>query len=129
MNFRRRSWRDGRLNIIIGNLLRAGVILAASIVLIGGVIFLRHHGPEIPNYRVFHSEPSNVRIFSGILRGAHSLQGRAIVQLGLLVLLATPVARVIFSVIAFALQRDGLYVAVTLIVLAVLTFSLMGGHV
>jgi len=51
-----------------------------------------------------------------------------LIQLGLLLLIATPVARVAFSVVAFAMQRDRLYVAVALIVLAVLMYSLMGGR-
>jgi uncharacterized membrane protein len=49
-------------------------------------------------------------------------------QLGLLLLIATPVARVAFSVFAFALQRDRLYVVVTLAVLGVLAFSMTGGQ-
>ncbi len=128
MNLERGGWTDQRLDSIIGNLLRTGVVLAASIVLAGGVIYLRRHGSEIPNYKVFRGEPASLRTISGILHGARTPKGRAIIQLGLLVLLATPVTRVAFSVFAFALQRDALYVVVTLIVLAVLTFSLMGGH-
>ncbi len=58
---------------------------------------------------------------------ARSFSGRGIIQLGLLLLVATPVARVIFSVAAFALQQDWIYVVITLIVLAVLGFSLLGG--
>jgi uncharacterized membrane protein len=49
-------------------------------------------------------------------------------QLGLFLLIATPVARVVFSLLAFAIQRDHLYVGITLVVLAVLTFSLTGGQ-
>jgi uncharacterized membrane protein len=51
-----------------------------------------------------------------------------LIQLGLLLLIATPVARVAFSAAAFAMQRDRLYVVVALIVLAVLMYSLMGGR-
>ena len=70
-----------------------------------------------------------MRTVSGIIRGTASFHGRNIIQLGLLLLIATPVARVAFSVVAFALERDRLYVVITLIVLAVLLFSLAGGHV
>ena len=52
------------------------------------------------------------------------LGGRGIIQLGLLLLIATPVARVVFSVIGFVRQRDFVYVVLTLIVLAVLLYSL-----
>ena len=51
------------------------------------------------------------------------MQGSGIIQMGLLLLIATPVARVVFSVFAFAVQRDSLYVAVTLVVLVVLALS------
>lgn len=121
-------WSDQQVEVIIGNLLRAGVILAAGIVLAGGVIYIVRHASEIPHYGVFRGEPEDLRALSGILRSVLSFHGRGIVQLGLLVLLATPVARVAFSVVAFAVQRDTLYVSVTLIVLAVLSFSLLGGH-
>jgi uncharacterized membrane protein len=55
------------------------------------------------------------------------LAAKGIIQFGLLFLIATPIARVAFSVIAFALQRDRVYVSVTLIVLGLLLYSLVGG--
>ena len=123
------SWDDVRVEGIIGNLLRAGVLLAAALVLLGGGIFLVRHGGELPHYRVFRGEPSDLRTVSGVLADVLSFHGRNIIQFGLLLLIATPVARAAFSVVAFALERDWLYVAVTLIVLAVLLFSLAGGHI
>lgn len=123
------SWTDERVEGIIGTLLRAGVLLAAAVVLLGGGIFLVRHGGELPHYRVFRGEPSDLRTVSGILADALSFRGRNIIQLGLLLLIATPVARVAFSVVAFALERDWLYVVVTLVVLAVLLFSLAGGRI
>lgn len=122
-------WTDQRVETIIGNLLRAGVLLAAAVVALGGVIFLVRHGRTMPQYARFVGEPFELRTVSGIVRRAASFRGRNIIQLGLLLLIATPVARVAFSVVAFALERDRLYVGVTLIVLAVLLFSLAGGHV
>ena len=76
---------------------------------------------------MFRGEPTDLRTPSGVLAEAVRLQGRGIIQLGLLILLATPLARVAFSVFAFTMERDRLYVIVTLIVLAVLAFSLAGG--
>jgi uncharacterized membrane protein len=90
-------------------------------------LYLTHHGSSSPNYRVFHAEPADLRSLSGIVTDALSLQSRGIMQLGLL-LIATPVARVAFSVFAFAQQRDRTYVIVTLSVLAVLLYSLVGGY-
>jgi uncharacterized membrane protein len=120
-------WSDQRVDAIIGTLLRVGVIAAAAIVLWGGALFLIQHGSTIPDYRVFHGEPVYLRGVPGILSAARGLDGPGLIQLGLLVLLATPVARVAFSVLAFALQRDRTYVVVTSIVLAILLYSLAAG--
>ena len=123
------AWTDQRVETIVANLLRAGVWLAAAVVALGGIIFLVRHGRAMPQYARFVGEPFELRTVSGIIRGTATFHGRNIIQLGLLLLIATPVARVAFSVVAFALERDRLYVVITLIVLAVLLFSLAGGHV
>jgi uncharacterized membrane protein len=119
-----RAWTDERVERVIGTLLRWGVILAAAVVLAGGVMYLARHGSTIPDYRVFRGEPSDLRTVSGIVTGAVSWHSRGLILFGLLLLIATPVARVAFSVVAFALQKDRTYVVVTLIVLAVLLYSL-----
>lgn len=120
----RNVWGDQRVEGIIANLLRAGVIIAASVVLLGGIIYLIRHGKQAPNYRVFIGEPAYLRGVSGIIAETRALSGRGIIQLGLLLLVATPVARVIFSVAAFALQRDWGYVVITLTILTILSCSL-----
>ena len=112
----------------IGELLRAGVVLAAAISLIGGVLYLIATGNTSPNYQAFHGEPEDLRTVKGVLSDVLSGQGSGIIQLGLLFLIATPVARVVFSVFAFAIQGDRLYVVISRAVLAVLAFSLAGGH-
>jgi len=121
---RRTGMTDDRLEIWVGNLLRAGVLLAGAIVLIGGIIYLVRHGGQMPDYRIFHGQPSELRFVSGIFQAAVSLSGRGVIQLGFLVLIATPVMRVLVSGAAFAMERDWLYVVVVLIVLAVLLYSL-----
>ena len=123
----RQTWTDQQVEEAVGNLLRGGVLLAAVVVLLGGVIFLFRHGTAVPNYRVFHGEPADLRSVSGIFRDAIALQGRGVIQCGLLLLTATPIARVIFALVAFAWQRDRTYVLVTLLVLIVLLYSLTGG--
>jgi uncharacterized membrane protein len=124
--FRVSEWTDQKVETIIGNLLRAGVSLAAIVVLIGGSIFLVRHGLEPANYRVFAGEPSDLRHWDGIAWSSLRLRGRGIIQLGLLFLLATPVTRVAFAAFAFAMERDWLYVAVSIFVFLILLYSLLG---
>lgn len=127
--FRKSDWTDQKVEVIIANLLRGGVTLSALMVLTGGVIFLVRHGNEPAGYHVFAGEPSDLRSLKGILHAAFALRGRGIVQLGLLMLIATPVARVAFSVFAFVLERDWLYVGVATFVLLVLFYSLLGSAI
>ncbi|MCS6806484.1 MAG: DUF1634 domain-containing protein [Acidobacteriota bacterium] len=122
------NWTDEQIEQIVGNLLRIGVMAAAVVVLVGGILYLIHSGTTMPNYRVFHGEPSDLRSLSGIAGDAFSRRPQGLIQFGLLLLIATPVARVALSVFAFALQRDRTYVLVTLIVLALLMYSLTGGR-
>src|SRR5262245_47841854 len=112
--------RDERFEQFLGRLLRFGVLLAAGVVLVGGVIYLVRHGGERPVLKVFQVEPADLRNASGIVANALILSGRGVLQVGLLLLVATPVARVFASVIGFLRERDYLYVVLTLIVLAVL---------
>ncbi len=119
------AWNDERVEQFLGGLLRLGVLLAAGTILAGGVWFLSRHGGDAAQYRVFHGEPAELRGMR-VLSGALSQEGVGLIQLGILMLIATPVARVVFSVFAFARQRDGIYVGVTLIVLGVLAYSLFG---
>ena len=120
------AWTDERADQIIGKLLRAGVALSAAVVFIGGVLYLIRHGADPPDYSSFRGEPEDLRAFTGILRGVAGLDPRHIIQFGLGLLVATPVARVAFSVFAFTRERDRTYVVVTLIVLAILLASIAG---
>jgi len=89
-----------RMDTIMGNLLRTGVLLAAAVVAVGGVWYLAGNPPA--------GNPAAVKL----------------IWIGLGILVATPVARVVFSVAAFALAGDRIYVAITLIVLLVLLYSI-----
>jgi uncharacterized membrane protein len=120
------SWKDENTEQIIGTLLRVGVILSAMVVLAGGIPFLAHYGEIHPNYHVFRGEPAHLRSVMGVARAAVRLDSRAIIQFGLVLLILTPVVRVVFSALAFARERDLTYVIVTLIVLSVLLYSLLG---
>ncbi len=120
-------WSDERIERILGNLLRSGVISAAIIVFAGGILYLIRYGGDLPQYSLFRGEPAEFRSVEGIITAALGLRSRGLIQLGLLLLVATPVARVAFSVVAFALEGDRTYIVVTLIVLGVLLYSLVGG--
>ncbi|MGD0361451.1 MAG: DUF1634 domain-containing protein [Bryobacteraceae bacterium] len=117
---------DRKVDEIIGGLLRYGVMLSASVVGAGGIWYLIQYGTSPPGYHVFRGEPEYLRHLRGIVSGVPGFHCRRMIQLGLVLLIATPVARVAFSVVAFILQRDRMYVAITLIVLSVLLFSLTG---
>ena len=120
------GWTETRVEQLMGNLLRTGVVTAALVVLLGAVLFLARHAWEKPEYHAFHGEPADLRSPTGIVQDALAGSSRGLIQLGLLLLIATPVLRVAFSVFAFAVQRDGTYVVLTLVVLAVLLYSLFG---
>jgi uncharacterized membrane protein len=117
--------KDAEFDVLLGRVLRAGVMLSAGVVLVGAAIYLARHGGELPHYDVFRGEPTDLRTIRGIAGDAWSMSGRGIVQLGLLLLIATPIARVMFSVVGFTRQRDWMYVAITGIVLALLLYSLL----
>jgi uncharacterized membrane protein len=121
------QWSDQRTETIIGQLLRSGVILAASVVGLGGIFYLIRHGAEPADFAHFHAEPPEYCRLWPILQGVFRLRGRSIIQLGLVLLIATPVARVAFSAVAFHLEHDRKYVVITLIVLGILIYSLAGG--
>ena len=92
----------------------------------GGCIYLLNEGHSRADYRNFHGEPSTLRTVEGIAEEAAALHSAGIIQLGLLLLIATPVMRVVLAVFGFALERDHLYTIVSLIVLAVLMYSFLG---
>lgn len=109
---------DTRLELIVGNLLRAGVILAATVVLAGGAWYLASHGGAVANYHNFRGTHEPMPWTQGLTPPLVTI------QIGLLLLIATPVARVVFCIVAFALEHDRMYVVFTLVVLAILAYSL-----
>ena len=120
-----RRWTDQQVEITISALLRVGVTLAGAIVIVGGILYLIHNGHDIPEDHIFRGEPADLRQVPGVLNDVLALRGRGIIQLGILLLILTPVARVAFSVFAFWQQRDRLYIIVTLIVLVILIHGLL----
>jgi len=122
------KFKDTDMQVIIGWVLRIGVFVSMLTVFIGGVIYLSRHGHEMANFHVFKGIPAFIQTEPGIVDGILNFSGRAIVQAGIILLIATPIMRIIFSAIGFVLERDYLYIGITLIVLGIIFFSMMTGH-
>lgn len=118
---------DTGIERLVSVLLRTGVLLSGVIVLAGGLYYVARHGGETADYHTFRGQPSIDRIVIQIVGGALALRARSIIQFGILVLIATPIARVAFSLVGFAFERDRAYVTITAIVLAILLYSLISG--
>ena len=121
-------WADKDVEQLVGQMLIIGVITASVVVLSGGMLYLNQHGAgAVPNYKAFIGEEAGYTTFSGIFKGAFNFSTTEIIQLGVLVLIATPILRVACSLFAFILERDKLYIMITLIVLSIILFSIFGG--
>jgi uncharacterized membrane protein len=117
-------YSDRQMENQMGSLLRAGVILACSIMLAGGFVFILRHGGERESYAAFHGEPATLESIRGILREVRAGSARGIIQLSVLTMIATPVMRVAFAVYGFTRQRQWLFTGISLTVLALLAFGL-----
>ncbi|MDB5135979.1 MAG: hypothetical protein JWP37_2582 [Mucilaginibacter sp.] len=124
-----KSFKDGDMQVIIGWILRIGVVTSMVIVFIGGVLFIFRHGHSIPDYRHFNGVPDFIRTPGGIINGILTFKGQAIIQAGIVLLIATPIIRVAFSAIGFLIEKDYLYTAITLVVLLIIVASMLGGHI
>lgn len=118
---------DKDIEVFIGNLLRAGVIISSSIIVLGGIIYLWQHGNKLPNYKSFRGMSSSFYSLALVWKGIKAGSGAHIIQLGVLVLLATPIARILFSIFGFIEEKDRLYIVITLIVLLIITGSIFFG--
>ncbi|MEW6495699.1 MAG: DUF1634 domain-containing protein [Cyanobacteriota bacterium] len=119
---------DRSLEQLISYLLRYGVLLSSAIVLTGGILYLMRYGAEPADYRFFQGEPAVLCSPDGVVIAALSGSCRGFIQFGLLLLIATPVARVVFSFLAFLRRRDFAYVILTLFVLIGLSYSFIGTY-
>ncbi len=120
-----RARLDRRLEGVIGHMLRAGVTIAALVMFTGGVMYLRHPGLPAPDYTHFHSAPKEALSIRGTFGGVGRGSSLSIIQLGILLLIATPVVRVVFALVGFLRENDRMYTAISAMVLAILLFSLI----
>lgn len=118
---------DKDIQTLVGNLLRAGVYLSMGIVILGGIIYLLDHGSEKIDYAVFDFNKVSLKTVEDIFHSVLTFKGAAVVQFGLLMLIFTPIARVLLAVVSFFLEKDYLYVVIGLVVLAIIMASLSGG--
>ena len=121
-----------RMERAIAATLRTGVVISVAVMLLGlALTFARH-----PDYatsldarrQVTGEEYRFAHNFSETMHGLVRLEGRSIVTVGLLLLIATPVLRVALSFVLFAVQRDRVYTAITGTVLALLFISFLLGR-
>ena len=118
---------DQDLDVSVAMVLRIGVTLAAIVVILGGVLLRHKLFDTVPDYTHFDPGDPGLRSMTGIVDGAINFTPKSVIQLGLVLLIATPVARVLLCVIGFARQRNMLYIAVSTIVLVILIFSFVRG--
>jgi uncharacterized membrane protein len=113
------------LEASLATLLTAGTALAAAVLFLGTAVYLRGDSSMVLNFRTFN--PSAHASVLSVFRDALKLDGASLMQLGVVLLILTPVTRVLFTLLAFLYKRDWLYVVVTVIVLSVLCYGLFGG--
>ncbi|PUZ19433.1 Uncharacterized membrane protein [Chitinophaga costaii] len=119
---------DHDIEQIIGWQLRLGVITASVIVGIGGLLYLMQSGRQArPPYHQFLGTAAGFTTLKEILTGMQQGDAKAYVQLGVVILILTPIFRIAFSLVGFVLEKDRLYICITLIVLAVMMISIFGG--
>ncbi len=113
---------------IIGNLLRYGVWISLSVAFIGGIVYLLHNGNQIEDYSVFKENDRNIfEVIAAIYNGAIQGNGESLIFTGIIFLFMTPVLRVLLSLFSFLLEKDYLYVGITLIVIIIIIISISFG--
>lgn len=123
-----KNWKDTDVEQLVGQLLRYGVLTASLVAFIGGVYYIIAHGSSaVPTYHTFKGEASGYTTYGGIIKGALAFRPAEVIQLGVLLLIATPILRIMFSLIGFVLEKDKLYIIITLIVLTIMMTSIFGG--
>jgi uncharacterized membrane protein len=119
----RKKIQDKDLELIIGQLLRYGVLLSSLVVVTGGIVYLVRHGYQRPDFDTFRGEPDKMRKPVEMWKAIWHGEGRPLIALGLLLLILTPIARIVFSIFGYLLEKDYLYVSITGFVLGVILWN------
>jgi len=123
-----KQFKDTDMQLLLGRVLRAGTIISVSIVFIGGIIYLYRHGQAVADYSVWNGVPGFIQHAGSLVNGAFDFRGQAIIQIGIILLVATPIIRVIFSTIGFVLEKDYMYTGISILVLLIILASMISGH-
>lgn len=115
-----------KLECMISQLLKWGIWIACLITVIGGLFYLYHEGKSPIEYQIFVGEPAFLTSMRGAIRSTLAGNPEALIQVGVILLIATPLARVIACFSTFLSHREWLYVPICLITLLVLLSSLLG---
>lgn len=120
---------DKTLQTIVGNLLRYGVWLALGVGAAGGIVYLVKHGHETIHYSSFtESDKSIGQLVHEMISGVKKGSGTAIIFLGIILLFLTPALRLVLSFFSFLIEKDYLYVTITLIVMLIIGISISLGY-
>lgn len=123
-----KKFNDTDLQSIIGNVLRYGVLIALTVAVIGGIILMFTKSGETVHFETFTAKETNLfEVFNNIITGVGQGNGEAIIFLGILLLFLTPALRLVLSLISFFMERDLLYVFITLIVIGIIILSVTFG--
>lgn len=122
-----KKFKDRDMQLLLGQVLRAGTLISIGVVFIGGIFYLLRHGQTHETYSVFSGIPDYLQHPSTLLRAAAGLSGQAIIQIGIVLLILTPIFRVAFSAFGFVLEKDYMYVGISVLVLLIIFTSLMTG--
>lgn len=108
---------ESRLNVVVSRLLRVGLLLSVTILVIGVVLALAGRGVPLPNHTSLKEMP----------RAVLSLEAGGFFSLGLLILLLTPVARVVVLLVTYSRDRQWFFAAISAIVLIMLALCWVAG--
>lgn len=115
------------LEDVIGYTLRIGVLVSVALI-IAGLVLLVVRPPKPGLISQLANPRSSINTSSispmSVASGSEGLNGLDIILLGLVVLIATPVLRVVMGLAQFAREKNYIYVIITSIVLFNLIFSI-----